>query len=303
MHTPVSTQLSYRYLSLPYSITLKSNLIVSGIQWLIKCPFCPLIVEAKFGKHDVVVVGIYRPPKSIGEQYYLRLEEELNDICTFASLQKQFVIVLGDLNLDRLRPERREGKILLDLEDIHGYSCLIDQPTRITDHSQTLLDIILTNKPYLFQGCDVFNPELSDHALVYGILKIKATYHPRKIITFRNLKSINEEERKYDLHIAPWHVGDIFDSIEDKCSFWDSLLNYVLDEHAPFKKLRVRAQDVPYMTSEWKRAIRNKRKFSKQFSKNRTQLNLELKNKWCNEATKLRRKSVKSYWQLVFWGS
>lgn len=144
----------------------------------------PLIVEAKFGKHDVVVVGIYRPPKSIGEQYYLRLEEELNDICTFAQLQKQFVIVLGDLNLDRLRPERREGKILLDLEDIHGYSCLIDKPTRITDHSQTLLDIFLTNKPDLFQGCDVFNPELSDHALVYGILKIKATYHPSKIITF-----------------------------------------------------------------------------------------------------------------------
>ena len=99
--------------------------------------------------------------------------------------------------------------------------------------------------------------------------------------------------------MAPWHVGDIFDSIEDKYSFWDSLLNYVLDEHAPFKKLRVRAQDVPYMTSEWKRAIRNKRKFSKQFSKNRTQLNLELKNKWRNEATKLRRKSIKSYWQKV----
>ena len=57
----------------------------------------PLIVEAKFGKHDVVVVGIYRLPKSIGEQYYLRLEEELNDICTFASLQKQFFIVLGDI--------------------------------------------------------------------------------------------------------------------------------------------------------------------------------------------------------------
>ena len=99
--------------------------------------------------------------------------------------------------------------------------------------------------------------------------------------------------------MAPWHVGDIFDSIEDKYSFWDSLLNYVLDEHQPFKKLRVRAQDVPYMTSEWKRAIRNKRKFSKQFSKNRTQLNLELKNKWRNEATKLRRKSIKSYWQKV----
>ena len=64
------------------------------------------------------------------------------------------------------------------------------------------------------------------------------TYHPSKIITFRDLKSINEEELKYDLYMAPWHVGDIFYSIEDKYGFWDSLLNYVLDEHAPFKKLR-----------------------------------------------------------------
>ena len=53
------------------------------------------------------------------------------------------------------------------------------------------------------------------------------------------------------------------------------------------------------MTSEWKKAIRNKRKFSKQFSKNRKQLNLELKNKWRNEATKLRCKSIRSYWQKV----
>ena len=48
-----------------------------------------------------------------------------------------------------------------------------------------------------------------------------------------------------------------------------------------------------------KRAIRNKRKFSKQFSKDRKQLNLELKNKWRNEATKLRRKSIRSHWQKV----
>ena len=115
-------------------------------------------------------------------------------------LQLCFIIFLGDLNLDRLRPERRQGKILLDLEDIHGYSCLIDKPTRITEHSQTLLDTILTNKPYLFQGFDVFNTELSDHALVYRILKIKATYHPSKIITFRNLK--NHQQRRTEIWSA-----------------------------------------------------------------------------------------------------
>ena len=101
--------------------------------------------------------------------------------------------------------------------------------------------------------------------------------------------------------ICIWHHGmlEIFFIRSRKSIVSGTVLNYVLDEHAPFKKLRVRAQDVPYMTSEWKRAIRNKSKFSKQFSKKRIQLNLELTNKWRNEATKLRSKLIKSYWQKV----
>lgn len=50
--------------------------------------FEPLVIESKFGHHDVVVVGIYRPPKSVGEDFYVRLEEELNDIVSWVCLQK-----------------------------------------------------------------------------------------------------------------------------------------------------------------------------------------------------------------------
>ena len=69
----------------------------------------------------------------------------------WASLQKQLVILLGDLNMDRLRPETREGKILKDLEDVHGVQCMITEPTRITQTSETLLDVILTNKPQMLK--------------------------------------------------------------------------------------------------------------------------------------------------------
>ena len=33
----------------------------------------------------------------------------------------------------------------------------------------------------------------------------------------------------------------------------------IVDEHLPVKKMRVRPQDVPYMSHEWKNAIRAKR--------------------------------------------
>lgn len=111
-------------------------------------------MNQRSAKHDVVIMELYRPPKAAGMDYYLRLENDLNNIVTWATSQKQFVIITGDLNLNRLKPDEREGKIQGDLEDIHELSCLINKPTRITDTSRTLIDFILTsltNKPEIFK--------------------------------------------------------------------------------------------------------------------------------------------------------
>lgn len=78
----------------------------------------------------MIVIGVYRPPKSVSGNYQLQLEEELNSICTWASLRRNFVTVIGDINLDRLRPDKNEGKLLLDLEVEQELTCLVDKPTR-----------------------------------------------------------------------------------------------------------------------------------------------------------------------------
>lgn len=95
----------------------------------------PLVIESKFGEQQILVMGLYRPPRPVGESYHLRLEHELNDIFTWVSLQKQFIIIIGHLNLDRLRPEQRKGKVIYDLEDIHGLGH-VTKPTRVTDASR-----------------------------------------------------------------------------------------------------------------------------------------------------------------------
>ena len=61
----------------------------------------------------------------------------------------------------------------------------------------------------------------------------------------------------------------------------------------------MRAHNVPYMTGEWKNAIKAKRHFSKKFSKNPTHENFELKRKWRNVATRERRKVIRCYWNKV----
>ena len=218
-----------------------------------------LAINATINNNDVLFVGIYRTPKATGTDYYRKLEEEFNSLCMWATMECNTLILTGDLNLDRLRPERTEGKILLSLEEVYGLECLIKDPTRITPTSETLLDVILTNKPELFKTSGVLNPEMSDHHLVYWIMKERVSQHERKVVTFRSTRTLDVEKLNEDLSCAPWNVMDTFDTLDEKYLLWESLLNTIVEKHMPTKRMRFRKVDVPYMTPEWKRAIKMKR--------------------------------------------
>lgn len=117
-----------------------------------------------------VILGIYRPPRSVCGDYQLLLENKLLDICNWASLQSNTVVVIGDLNLDRLRPDKPKGNILLDLENKQGFKCLITKSTRVENWdamvTETLIDVLLSNKPELFKYSGKYYLFLSDHALI-----------------------------------------------------------------------------------------------------------------------------------------
>ena len=67
---------------------------------------------------------------SSGKDYYLGLEDNLNDIIiSWGALQQRFVVITGDLNMDNLKQEGKEGKILCDLEQIHNLDH--DQPNSV----------------------------------------------------------------------------------------------------------------------------------------------------------------------------
>ncbi|KAL9977291.1 hypothetical protein ACROYT_G014680 [Oculina patagonica] len=112
-----------------------------------------LALEVKTDAGNIIILGIYRPPRALCGNYRLLLENELSDVCNWASLQSNSVVVTGDLNLDTLRSDKTEGKVLLDLENEQGFECLITKPTQVemrgTKVTKTLLDVLLSNKPEL----------------------------------------------------------------------------------------------------------------------------------------------------------
>lgn len=75
------------------------------------------------------------------------------------------------------------------------------------------------------------------------------------------------------------------------------MTEFVIDVREPIRSKRVRGKDIPYMTPEWKKAIRDTRKFSIKFAKERTEGNFALKKKYRNIATRERRKAIRAYWQ------
>lgn len=158
-----------------------------------------IAVEGTIGRKEILFLALYRPPKqskeNTGSKYLQNVEEEMNDLYQWACLQGQRIVILGDLNIDRLSPGRCEGKILRDLKEVYNLSCLITEPTRVTTDNAFLhaLNVLLTNTPELFKRCGVYNPEISDHYLIYGEMTEIACKHKHKIITFRQTKNTGFE--------------------------------------------------------------------------------------------------------------
>lgn len=91
-----------------------------------------------------------------------------------AAAKGKEVIVTGDLNCDLLPSKTilkgcKQLKMLFKSENL---SQLITQPTRITKHSKTLLDVMITNNPVNIRNSWVLVLSFSDHEMVYCIRKL-----------------------------------------------------------------------------------------------------------------------------------
>ena len=64
--------------------------------------------------------------------------------------------VIGDINCNvGTTPLDCSTQKLLDICETYQYSQLIDQPTRITKHTSSIIDLFLTNNPLYFSDIGV----------------------------------------------------------------------------------------------------------------------------------------------------
>jgi hypothetical protein len=91
--------------------------------------------------------------------------------------------ILDDLNRDMLKTDKDSNfptKKIKTLYELYQLSQLIDEATRVTMTTSSLIDHIVTNTPEKISDSGVIHTGLSDHSLVFAIRKISVVKKTRK---------------------------------------------------------------------------------------------------------------------------
>ena len=83
---------------------------------------------------------------------------------------------------------------------------LIKEPTRINDTTRSLLDIILVNNEHRIVNSGVVPVALSDHYLVFCVLKSGVIKAQPRIIEYRSYRHFDVKAFIKDLDDVPWHI-------------------------------------------------------------------------------------------------
>ena len=167
------------------------------------------------------------------------------------------IVLLGDLNCNLLRVNecssfsdlQTKTRNLLHIFYVFNMQNVIKEATRITPSTETLIDVIATNKPELVRTTGVLPLGITDHSLVYATLRLKRKRPPPTVITVRNFKQFNTENFKADMEQTPFYIASVFDDMDDILWAWNQLFRGVCDSHAPLKEIKVRSVSSPWINN------------------------------------------------------
>ena len=180
------------------------------------------------------------------------------------------MVLTGDFNYDLLtaKSKTQDCKQLKNLFKVFNFKQFITDPTRIAQHSSSLLDLMSTNCPRNISYSGVITSCLSDHDMVYVVRKINWKKAPAQFITYRSYANYDpfsfskESEIKLQATEGPpsGHVNNSQSDEQDVEVLWNefrSTFVYTADRHAPIIQKCVRGNDgCSWMTGEIKLLIR-----------------------------------------------
>lgn len=141
---------------------------------------------------------LYHPPQK-NDNIFLEFLGEY-----FENLQGTSMIMVGDFNLDYFNETSFYCNKLKEITYINGLKQIVEGPTRITQHSITLIDHIVTN--YMNLTHDVhLTPKIGDHAIISVDIVGLRDLNRKTIIKKRYMKNYNCEQLQNKILAKHWN--------------------------------------------------------------------------------------------------
>ena len=146
---------------------------------------------------------------------------------------------MRDLNCNLLNPSCVEAKVLTDTFSKLNMAQLIKDPTRITSHSRSLLDVIMISCPLIVKDSGVVNIGISDHSMVFCTLKLKAIKPSPTHFYTRGLKHYDPNQFVTELSLLPFDMVSSAQDMEDKLHLFNQLFTNTLKVHLNLSSTKV----------------------------------------------------------------
>lgn len=210
----------------------------------------------------LIIWTIYRAPEGSVNTFIDDLNRYIQNLEDNTEL-----ILLGDYNIKwnpKDNAERSEKRKLSNLAYSHGLEQLINEPTRVTESTATIIDMIFTNSKHRIVDSGVIHLGLSDHFMIFCVFKAGIVNRsPPKTIEYRSFKSYNKTQFIQDLRQVDWSYVDNEENIDSSVTLWNKLFLNIANMHAPVKRLRVKGTKLPWMTTHLSEAMHERDFFHK----------------------------------------
>jgi hypothetical protein len=224
-------------------------------------------------KCKTVIGCVYRPPSTEDEKK--KFITEMDNIFEKISLCKKQCIITGDFNID----VSNESSALhyLNVLECNGFYNCINLPTRVTENTETIIDHFYSNIECKGIKTGTLNIDISDHKLIFCIVKNiickTETKESTRMFLFsdENIALFLDNMSKINWS-SVYSTDDVNIAYNNFIKYFQEAMNHVIIYNNKDKKLKCKL----WITKGIKKSIKTKYKLYRKTVKQ--PFNIELKN-------------------------
>ena len=252
---------------------------------------------------NIIIGVIYRPPNNKLDEF----ENNINQILSKIDKENKICYLMGDFNIDLLKSESCDySNRFLEILLSSSYIPLVLRPTRITQHTATLIDNIFTNDIETIDSSTngIIFSDVSDHLPIVHLRSLKSHKKAKIVKEFISKRLINDDNMKTfidRIKNTSWEdVLSTNDTTESYNRFFD-LFSTVYESSFPMTKKNINKcidkAKSPWMTNCIAKSVKKKNMLYKKYLNHPTIKNENNYKKYKNKLNHVIRMSKKKYYE------